>query len=461
MSGRRIGRVGPAQAPLAVLGAWGLTFLVAASSCNGDSDPKPDELVPSERVPDEELWEPLYGESEDAPSELRIRFGRLELPGANSGTDLAFLPNSGDPRRSEFLVTTREGTLVLGAVQEGEPEVIEVFPFAEEMSLSDACSPTNVLVDPGFETNGFIYVTYCKDLNTTQLVRYSFDRDSGMTDPAVIFETIREEADQGWHRFGSMDFEADGTLWMTVGDHELSEEAQDFTSPLGAIVRLIPNRDPEGAGHTTAEGNWAAQENAPEGMHPDVYAKGFRSPWRATRDKAGNFFVGDVGDHSIEEFNVVTSVGQNFGWDLKEGPCSENCESFVDPSISYSFDDEHIFIEEEPGASGNVKRAIWVGEIYEDPAFDRYHGLMNETVLFGDLFTAAIRAVTLADEAEPGGAGGAGGAGAEPFVGGNARAVDHQAVGALQYVTTVKMAPDGYLYALDLSGTLHVILLEE
>lgn len=420
--------------------AFGVTCLLANSSCDGGDEGK-GKPVPPEELSDEELWAPLYGEVDDASTSLRLRFQRLDALSTNSGTDLAFLPHDGDPRTSEMLITTRDGRLVLVSLEEGEAQVVKDYPFQEEMSLQDACAPTNVLLDPEFETNSFLYVTYCRDLNTTQLVRYTWEREAGLSAPSVIFQTTREEATEGWHRFGSMGFEPDGTLWMTVGDHEVSEEAQNLASPLGSIVRIIPNRESDGEGHTFPEGNWRDRADAPEGLHPAVYVKGFRSPWRASRDQAGRFFVGDVGDHSVEEFNVVTEVGQNFGWATHEGPCIEDCDAFLDPSAFYDFDDEHSFITEEPEASGAEKRAIWVSDVYEDPARDRYQGLLTGRVLFGDLFTGAIRAVQVTDESM------------------SPPTLEQEPVGALLFVTTLKVGPDGYFYALDLGGQLHVALL--
>lgn len=52
---------------------------------------------------------------------------------------------------------------------------------------------------------------------------------------------------------------------------------------------------------------------------PEVFAYGFRNPWRISFNKAtGELYVGEVGRGTIEEINVITAGG-NYGCPLKEG----------------------------------------------------------------------------------------------------------------------------------------------
>ena len=55
------------------------------------------------------------------------------------------------------------------------------------------------------------------------------------------------------------------------------------------------------------------------GAAPEVFAYGFRNPWRMDFDRAtGTLFLADVGEDRTEEVNVVTQGG-NYGWDRVEG----------------------------------------------------------------------------------------------------------------------------------------------
>ena len=52
---------------------------------------------------------------------------------------------------------------------------------------------------------------------------------------------------------------------------------------------------------------------------PEIYAYGFRNPYRFAFDTAnGDLIMADVGQNNIEEINRVT-LGGNYGWAVKEG----------------------------------------------------------------------------------------------------------------------------------------------
>ena len=53
-------------------------------------------------------------------------------------------------------------------------------------------------------------------------------------------------------------------------------------------------------------------------MRPEIWAYGFRNPWRFTFDPDGLLIAADVGDRFWEEVNIVRKGG-NYGWDVLEG----------------------------------------------------------------------------------------------------------------------------------------------
>ncbi len=386
--------------------------------------------------------DPLYGEEGVPPKELRLVFQELSVPEVESGTDIAFLPNNGDLSKSSLLLLNRNNEMHLVDIEGGQAQVRDSWEFADGAFTQYACAPTNVLLDRKFEENHFIYITKCAEVETTQLLRFTFDEEDGLSDRQVIFETTNPETNSGWHRMGSMGWESDEVLWLLVGDHNdvgVNENAQDVTNPLGALVRIMPNRTAGKGGHAIPPGNFADQPGAPENVHPSIYAYGFRSPWRGTRDSQGRYWVGDVGLRDFEEVNIVVDPGENFGWNVHEGPCEEDCDGFIDPVVAYNRSSQQDYIEEEPMSGGSSQRAIWVGEIYENPTTDRYEGLMDGVVPFGDLFVGFLRGLRAGETPEP-----------------NWNAP----IGLLPNITSWKLGPDGYAYALDLSGNLHVALLD-
>lgn len=377
------------------------------------------------------------------PTELKLRFQSMSVPGAADATDFVFLPGS-----QEMLLTTSKGELVHAVLEGDSVRGLKRWGVEEATLTEAACGPTNVLLDPEFADNGFVYITYCVDESVTHLARHRWSARDGLGPATVIFETVIEEPQDLWHRFGSIGFEPDGrTLWALSGDHFLSREAQDPRNPLGAVLRIVPDRSPDGAGHTYPEGNMADDD---ETIHPAVFAYGLRSPWRGTRDSQGRLWIAEVGLGKVEEINLLTEVGQNFGWPTYEGPCrvvrgeggapsDEPCEGFVDPIAHHTREGDDPYLIDDPLAEPAVRRAIWLGQIYEKPARDRYAGLMDGVVVFGEFYTGWVRALRV-----------------------NARGevTFDRPIGHLVHVTQWRTGPDGYAYALDIHGVLHRAQLE-
>ena len=75
---------------------------------------------------------------------------------------------------------------------------------------------------------------------------------------------------------------------------------------------------------------------------PEIYAWGFRNPWRFSFDSmTGELWVGDVGQGDWEEVDRV-DLGENYGWNTREGahcyPPGSSCNStgLTDPITEYA-----------------------------------------------------------------------------------------------------------------------------
>ncbi|MCA9235103.1 MAG: PQQ-dependent sugar dehydrogenase [Planctomycetales bacterium] len=145
------------------------------------------------------------------------------------------------------------------------------------------------------------------------------------------------------HNGGCLEFGPDGMLYVGMGDtgpqRDPRGHGQNLDTLLGKILRI----DVDGA---TGDRPYAVPADNPfvgrQGARPEIWAYGFREPWRFTFDRAtGELWVGDVGQDQYEEVDLVGG-GENQGWNVFEGhaPFSDQYrregEVYVSPVLSYS-----------------------------------------------------------------------------------------------------------------------------
>lgn len=341
-------------------------------------------------------------------------------------TALAFLPGS-----SDFLMMSKDGDVSHYALRGDSAERLGGFVLPDLHTVTD-CGAISMAFDPDFGRNRLLYVGVCKSRYFSAIVRLELPAGSGyegvLATMAEVIEVGHAQASNPWHNVGSIGFEAGGIMWAVFGDKTVTSSSQDLTSNLGSIIRIVPDRSPGGSGYTAAEDN--PFHGDPERSW-DIWAWGFRSPWKALRDEKGRFWIGDVGSDHFEEINVVTAAEQNLGWPLHEGLCTRgDCSAIVDPITTWPHG-PHAYIEDDPDVEPANARVAWVGAAYEDRGNDRYDGLLTHRVLFGDSCLGYVRAMGLDD------------AGAIVF---------DEHLGHLVAPTSWAQAPDGYLYVVTYDG---------
>jgi glucose/arabinose dehydrogenase len=108
----------------------------------------------------------------------------------------------------------------------------------------------------------------------------------------------------------------------------------------GKILRIDPRRPSGGLPYAIPADNPFVSV---AGARPEIWAYGLRNPWRFDFLPDGRLIVGDVGEQSWEEINIV-AAGDNLGWNVREGRhCYKprvDCPSagFVDPFYEYPHD---------------------------------------------------------------------------------------------------------------------------
>jgi aldose sugar dehydrogenase len=231
-------------------------------------------------------------------ADLKIRVVKV-ADGLANPWSLAWLPNG------DLLITERAGRLRI--LRNG---VLDPAPIAgvPEVRITLLGGLLDVVPHPNFATNGLIYLSYAKggegNLATTALTRARLD-GMKLVDAKEIF--VADNWSNSPTNFGGrMVFGRDGMLYMTVGERQEPERAQDPMLHGGKVLRL---RDDGSA----APGNPFAgrQEYLPE-----IYSVGHRSPQGlAVHPATGELWENEHGPLGGDELNIVRA-GKNYGWPL-------------------------------------------------------------------------------------------------------------------------------------------------
>ncbi|MFO7966590.1 MAG: PQQ-dependent sugar dehydrogenase [Archaeoglobaceae archaeon] len=255
---------------------------------------------------------------------------------------------------------------------------------------------------PNYSENGKFYVYYSAPLrseapdnydHTSHIAEYRVNE----TDPNIANRTserilMQVDEPQTNHDGGQLLFGKDGYLYISLGDgggandvgvgHPPGGNGQNVSTLLGSILRIDVNGTPYGI---PSDNPFVGEEGRDE-----IYAYGFRNPYRMSFDSLGRLFVSNAGQDLFEEVSIVEK-GQNYGWNIKEGAhCfdpenpsvpPENCSdsgpynrTLMDPIIDYM----------QPE---NLSSVVVGGHVYEGDELKGYRGFYffadwNKRLLF-------------------------------------------------------------------------------
>jgi glucose/arabinose dehydrogenase len=238
-------------------------------------------------------------------------------------TAIAFLPDG------RLLVTEKTGTLV--EIDGGVATDLVTIPVCSgsEMGL------LGIAIDPDFGTNGFIYLYRTKPApggcgsstnRFNQVVRVTMAPDETVALGSLVELLTGIRTDNGNHDGGGLRMGPDEKLYVAVGDTGLGDNqggpgsstnpyAQDLNALEGKVLRL--NLD----GSVPADNPFFGMP----GVRQEIFAYGFRNPFRIGFDPTtGNLWLGDVGDLTFEEIDLVVSGG-NYSWPYCEGVQPGGC----------------------------------------------------------------------------------------------------------------------------------------
>ena len=231
---------------------------------------------------------------------------------------------------------------------------------------------------PQFATNGRLFVSYTRVPDGATVVAefraLPLGSNTANPDSEQILLTVPQPFAN--HNGGMIEFGPDGRLYIGRGDGGSADDpmnnAQNPQSLLGKILRIDVDA---GVPYAVPPDNPFAQG----GGQPEIYALGFRNPFRFSFDRlTGALRVGDVGQALREEIDVVVRGG-NYGWKVwegnvcRQGTAACNASAFVPPVTEYA-------------TQVGGRCAVTGGYVYRGIA----GSLPSGTYIFGDYCTGEI-----------------------------------------------------------------------
>lgn len=237
-----------------------------------------------------------------ADGDAKLPFAARAVATFNEPWALAFLPDG------RLLVTEKRGRLRLVTPdgKAGEISGVPKVDYGGQGGLGD------VVLHPKFADNRWIYLSYAEagdgDVRGAAVARARLaldDKGGGALDDLTVIWRQVPKVDGRGHYGHRLAFAPDGHLFVSSGERQHFDPAQDLQSNLGKIVRL--NED----GSLPKDNPFAAQG----GVAAQIWTLGHRNPLGLAFDRAGKLWNIEMGPKGGDELNLVVR-GDNYGYPI-------------------------------------------------------------------------------------------------------------------------------------------------
>ncbi|MGD9973618.1 MAG: PQQ-dependent sugar dehydrogenase [Desulfatirhabdiaceae bacterium] len=215
---------------------------------------------------------------------------------------MTFLPDG------RLLVTEKPGKLKLFDIEKLESGTVSGVP---EVAYGGQGGLGDVVLHPRFAENHLVYLSYAESGKggagaAVARARLVLDQaGSGqLQELQVIWRQAPKVSGQG-HYGHRIAFDRDGMLWITSGDRQKFDPAQDMQANLGKIIRLADD------GSIPADNPFADKG----GVTAQIWSLGHRNPLGILFDDAGRLWVHEMGPMGGDELNLIEK-GANYGYPI-------------------------------------------------------------------------------------------------------------------------------------------------
>lgn len=313
-----------------------------------------------------------YAKANVAPQENRFVKHTLDQ-NLSEPMELVMLPDN------KILFVERKGAIKVYDPEKRQTDTIhqmEVWTKFEDGLLG-------VALDPKFEENRWAYFFYSDPIeeNSYQNIsRFTLSEDYSSLDmnSEKVVITVPVQRQECCHSGGSLEFDKDGNLYISVGDDTNPFQSDGFSpsdgregrTPFdarrssantmdlrGKILRITPQAD---GTYTIPEGNLFADE---KDGRPEIYVMGCRNPFRISiDDRTGFLYWGDVGPDARADSAALGPKGHDelnqarragfFGWPLFVGNNKAYHKRDFAQQVAFEAFDSNQPVNESPNNTG-------------------------------------------------------------------------------------------------------------
>lgn len=206
-----------------------------------------------------------------------------------------------------FLLTEKKGQIVIFNPATQQKITVQNPPkvaYGGQGGLGD------IVLDPQFSQNGLIYLSYAeagKGGYGAVIERAQLDLTAAqpsLKQRKIIWQQVPKVEGQG-HYSHRMHFGTDGKLWVSSGERQKFDPAQDMQSNLGKVLRLNSDGTPAVDNPFQTQGPIAQQ----------VWSLGHRNPLGLAFDSKQQLWVVEMGPKGGDELNLVHRA-KNYGYPI-------------------------------------------------------------------------------------------------------------------------------------------------
>ena len=350
-----------------------------------------------------------------------------------------YLTHAGDGSGRLFVV---EKGGAIRIIQNGQVLAQPFLDISDRVGNDGEAGLLSVAFPPDYATNGYFFVYYNHaDKNLvgpepedggnnggydTVVARFRVTTDPNRADKNSEERILVRNQPFTNHNGGLLKFGPDGYLYVGLGDggsgNDPYDTGQNINSLLGKILRINVNAASSGKSYAVPSDNPFV--NTP-GALPEIYAYGFRNPWRFSFDYSnGRLFVADVGQDNREEIDLVAKGG-NYGWRVMEG---DLCNPAINGSCNTS-----LYAPPLVAYPHSLGQSVIGGHVYRGTRYPALQG----AYLYGDFSSGRVWG----------------------FFPNGQSAVGHRELLQTGFpITSFGQSYKGDLFILNLSGSVHLIL---